>query len=89
MNSFAQRQDRTIGDVLKRMPGIDVSNNGKIQYQGIDINKFYIEGNDLLGGKYGIATNGISYDDIGAVEVMENHQPMQVLRGLSFLIKLQ
>ncbi len=84
VNSFAQRQDRTIGDVLKRMPGIDVSNNGKIQYQGIDINKFYIEGNDLLGGKYGIATNGISYDDIGAVEVMENHQPMQVLRGLSF-----
>lgn len=32
------------------MPGIDVANNGKIQYQGIDINKFYIEGNDLLGG---------------------------------------
>ena len=81
---FAQKQDRTIGDVLKRMPGIDVANNGKIQYQGIDINKFYIEGNDLLGGKYGIATNGIAYDDIGAVEVMENHQPMQVLRGLSF-----
>ena len=84
VGSFAQKQDRSIGDVLKRMPGIDVANNGKIQYQGIDINKFYIEGNDLLGGKYGIATNGIAYDDIGAVEVMENHQPMQVLRGLSF-----
>ncbi|WP_285826868.1 carboxypeptidase-like regulatory domain-containing protein [Bacteroides acidifaciens] len=84
VGSFAQKQDRTIGDVLKRMPGIDVANNGKIKYQGTDINKFYIEGNDLLGGKYGIATNGISHDDIGAVEVMENHQPMQVLRGLSF-----
>lgn len=84
VSSFAQKQDKTIGDVLKRMPGIDVANNGKIQYQGTDINKFYIEGNDLLGGKYGIATNGISHDDIGAVEVMENHQPLQVLRGLSF-----
>lgn len=49
VGSFAQKQDRTIGDVLKRMPGIDVANNGKIQYQGTDINKFYIEGNDLLG----------------------------------------
>lgn len=84
VNSFAQKQDKTIGDVLKHMPGIDVAKNGKIQYQGIDINKFYIEGNDLLGGKYGIATNGISHDDIGAVEVLENHQPMQVLRGFSF-----
>lgn len=84
VGSFAQQQDRSIGDVLRRMPGIDVANNGKIQYQGEDINKFYIEGSDLLGGKYGIATNGISHEDVGAVEVMENHQPMQVLSGISF-----
>lgn len=84
VGSFAQAQDRSIGDVLKRMPGIDVADNGKIQYQGEDINKFYIEGSDLLGGKYGIATNGISHNDVGAVEVMENHQPMQVLSGISF-----
>ena len=84
VGSFAQAHDRSIGDVLKRMPGIDVANNGKIQYQGEDINKFYIEGSDLLEGKYGIATNGISHEDVGAVEVMENHQPMQVLSGISF-----
>ena len=84
VGSFAQAQDRSIGDVLKRMPGITVENSGKIQYQGEDINKFYIEGSDLLGGKYGIATNGINHDDVGAVEVMENHQPMQVLSGISF-----
>lgn len=84
VGSFAQQQDRSIGDVLKRMPGIDVAKNGKIQYQGEDINKFYIEGSDLLGGKYGIATNGISHEDVGSVEVMENHQPMQVLSGISF-----
>ena len=79
VRSFAQAQDRSIGDVLRRMPGIDVADNGKIKYQGEDINKFYIEGSDMLGGKYGIATNGISHDNVGSVEVMENHQPMQVL----------
>ncbi|MEZ3551859.1 MAG: carboxypeptidase-like regulatory domain-containing protein [Muribaculaceae bacterium] len=84
VSAFAQAQDRSIGDVLKRMPGIDVAKSGKIQYQGEDINKFYIEGSDLLGGKYGIATNGIRHEDVGAVEVMENHQPMQVLSGIAF-----
>lgn len=84
VGSFAQAQDRSIGDVLKRMPGIDVAKSGKIQYQGEDINKFYIEGADILGGKYGIATNGISHEDVGAVEVMENHQPMQVLSGIAY-----
>lgn len=84
VSSFAQKQDRSIGDVLNRMPGISVEKSGRIKYQGTDINKFYIEGTDLLGGKYGIATNGISHDDVGAVEIMENHQPLQVLSGLSF-----
>lgn len=84
VSGFAQKQDRTIGDVLRRMPGIDVASDGKIQYQGTNINKFYIEGSDLLGGKYGIATNSISHDDVGSIEVMENHQPMQVLRGFTF-----
>ena len=85
--SFTQKQDRTIGDVMKHMPGIDVKDNGSIEYQGQSINKFYIEGNDLLGGKYGVATNGIAADDIGVVEVMENHQPMQVLSGIDMSVQ--
>ncbi|MDE6792500.1 MAG: carboxypeptidase-like regulatory domain-containing protein [Muribaculaceae bacterium] len=84
VGSFAQSQDRSIGDVLKRMPGIDVEASGKISYQGEAINKFYIEGADMLGGKYGLVTNGINHEDVGAVEVLENHQPMQVLSGISF-----
>lgn len=84
VGAFAQKQDRSIGDVLARMPGMKVESSGRIQYQGEDINKFYIEGSDLLGGKYGIATNGISQSDVSEVEVMENHQPMQVLSGINF-----
>lgn len=81
--SFKDVQDKTIGDVLQKMPGIDVAKNGQITYNGTGINKFYIEGRDLLEGKYGIATNGISPDDVGSVEVIEDHQPIRVLQGVS------
>ena len=84
VSSFTRAQDGSIGDVLQRMPGIDVDSSGKISYQGTEINRFYIEGADLLGGRYGIATNGISPGDVGAVEVLENHQPLQVLSGISY-----
>lgn len=84
VSTFTEKQDRSIGDVLARMPGINVESSGRIQYQGLDINKLYIEGQDLLEGKYGVATKGISAQDIARVEVMENHQPMQVLRGISY-----
>ena len=82
VSAFAAASDRTIGDVLKKMPGIEVSESGEIKYQGQRINKFYIEGSDLLGGRYGLATNNISHKDVLGVEVMENHQPMKMLEDL-------
>ena len=42
VSAFADVQDKTIGDVLQKMPGIDVSATGKISYNGVSINKFYI-----------------------------------------------
>ena len=80
VSQFKEDTDRSIGDVLKKMPGIEVSSSGGIKYNGRSINKFYIEGLDMLGGKYGIATNNIQASDIASVEVYEGHQPIRVLQ---------
>ena len=45
---FKQAQDRCIADVIAKMPGLEVKADGKIEYQGKAINKFYIEGIDLM-----------------------------------------
>lgn len=82
--SFATTGDRSLADVLKKMPGIEVEKSGAIKYNGTAINKFYIEGKDMLGGRYGIATNNIHPADVGSVEVMENHQPVKALENISF-----
>ncbi len=82
--SFAGVTDRTIGDVLDKMPGIKVRERGQIEYNGIPINKFYIEGVDMMDSRYGVATNSISFSDVAAVEVMENHQPIKALDGVAF-----
>jgi len=79
---FANEKDRSIGDVLEKIPGIEVSKEGSIKYQGKPINKFYIEGMDILEEKYGIATTNIVYEDVASVEVYENHQPIRVLNGV-------
>ena len=76
--------DRAIGDVLRKMPGIDVSESGQIMYNNRPINKFYIEGLDLMGGRYGVAVNNVRARDISRVEVLENHQPIKALKGVEF-----
>ncbi len=81
VGAYQQQGDRTIGDVLKRMPGIEISDNGSIKFNGKSISKFYVEDMDLLQGRYGLATGNINAQDVGSVQVLENHQPVKALQG--------
>lgn len=82
--SFTDVKDKSLADILKKMPGIEVSKSGQVKYQGEAINKLYIDGVDMLGDRYGLATSNISPRDVKSVDVMENHQPKKVLRDVEF-----
>lgn len=84
VSRYAKPEDNAIIDVIKRLPGVKVEDDGTIKYQGKPINKFYLDGNDFIGGQYGLATNNISHKDVASVEVMENHQPVKALEGIEF-----
>lgn len=81
---FRHKQDRTIADVIAKMPGLNVKENGTITYQGKAINKFYIEGMDLMGSRYATASENIDASKVKTVEVLQRHQPIKALRGKSF-----
>ena len=81
---FKQIQDRSIADVIRKMPGLEVKPNGSISYQGKSINHFYIEGLELMGSQYAQASNNISADKVESVQVLENHQAVRSLRDIEF-----
>ena len=76
--SFLGKGDVTLEDGLKRLPGVDVSKNGGISYMGKPISQFNIEGMDLLGGKYNLATRNIPADYVTQVEIVRNHHSRRV-----------
>ena len=82
VGNYLDSTDRSIGDVLKKLPGVAVTESGKIFYNNKPINKFYIEGLDLMEGRYGVATNNIRARDVSKVEILENHQPVKSLRNI-------
>lgn len=82
VRSFQSKNDMSIGQVLRRLPGIAVSDEGRISYKGQPIKKFYIEGLDLMKGRYGIATSNIDPNSISTIEILENHQDIKALEGL-------
>lgn len=82
--AFKGKNDRVIADILKKLPGIDIRPNGQIFYKDEPIQKYYIEGLDLLEGRYNLANNNLSADAVSKVEILENHQPVKVLDSLEF-----
>ena len=77
---FAGAQDRVIGDVLKKLPGITVATDGTISYNNKPISNLYINGDNLLDDKYDIATTTIPQGVVEQVQVIQNDQPVKVLR---------
>lgn len=81
---FKDASSKVLVDVLKKLPGIEVKPSGQIVYNNLPINKFYIEGLDLLGGRYSLATENMNIDAVRSVEIFENHQPIRLLDSLKF-----
>jgi hypothetical protein len=79
-SDFADKQDRSIGDVLKKMPGIEVAENGKISYNGKSISNLYVDGDNLLDDKYNIGTKSIPQGAVDKVQVIQNDQPIKMMR---------
>lgn len=80
LKAFDSKNDRTLADVMKKIPGIEVNADGTILYQGNAINKFYVNGKDLMEGGYGTINNSLPKDAVQKVEVLENHQPVKILQ---------
>lgn len=81
VRSFINESDKTIRDVIEKMPGMKIETSGQITYNGKWVKDFYIEGLDMLQGNYGIAVNNIRAEDVATVQVLENHQAIKALQG--------
>ncbi len=82
LSSYITQSDYTLKDALKKLPGIDIEESGKIRYLGKEISNFYIDGLDLLGGKYNIATTNIPASYVNSVQVLNNHQPVNMNKDI-------
>ncbi|WP_026978974.1 TonB-dependent receptor [Flavobacterium tegetincola] len=84
------QKDYTIEEVISRIPGITIKDNGQIQYKEKAISHLYINGVDLLEGRYSIATRGIPADAVKDIDVLtrHNHERIDIGRTESDKVSL-
>ncbi|MET0394518.1 MAG: carboxypeptidase-like regulatory domain-containing protein [Chitinophagaceae bacterium] len=78
---FKEPEDRVIADVIRRIPGMTVSENGQIKFNGKPISNVYIDGENILDGRYRMATGNLPATLVDEVQVIDRDQPVKALNG--------
>ncbi len=81
-DSFTNGEERKLGDVMKKMPGIEINADGEIEVEGKKVQKVMIEGKDFFDGDSKLATKNIPADAVDKVEVLRNYNEVGQMRGL-------
>lgn len=79
---FATGNEVALGDLLKKLPGISVEDNGKVKFQGKEIKKIKVEDDDLFESNYALLTKNLSADLVEQVEVLQNYSDNPLLKNI-------
>jgi len=70
-DSFATKENATVEDLLKNLPGLQVDANGNISSQGRQISKVLVDGDEFFGSDPTIATRNLIAKGVDKIEVYE------------------
>ena len=84
LKRYTSASDNTLKDVLKKLPGVDVADDGTVSFNGKDVSRFTIEDLDLAGGRYNQLNELLKARDVDRAEVIEHDQPVKALQGKVF-----
>jgi hypothetical protein len=79
--SFSDGTERSMEEVLKKMPGIDVSDNGSISFKGKTIEKILLDNTDMFDKNYTIPSKNIPANFVGTVQAIEHYHDNRLLKN--------
>ncbi|KQC32052.1 hypothetical protein AAU57_00975 [Nonlabens sp. YIK11] len=81
-DSFTNGTERKLEDVLKKLPGMEVNEDGDVQVEGKAVERVFINGKEFFEGDTRLATKNIPADAISKVEVLKNFNNVSQLKGI-------
>lgn len=70
-DSFKVKENAVVEDLIRKLPGMKVDENGKITSQGKEIGQVLVDGDEFFGSDPTIATKNLAADGVQTVEVYE------------------
>lgn len=80
--AFTNGEEKKLGDVLEKLPGFEIDDNGEVKVQGKTVEKIMVEGKEFFDGDTKLATQNIPASAIDKVQVLRNYNDVSPMRGL-------
>lgn len=80
-SAFALKNENNLEQLLERLPGITVDEQGKMSFNGTPITSILIDGDDLFQNNYQQLTRNASPDIVNKVDIIKNYQRDSNLKG--------
>lgn len=81
-NKFKDGTERVVEDLIKKLPGMKVEENGRISFKGNPVENILLDGDDLFDKNYTIGSKNIDIDMIDKLAAIENYIENPLLHGL-------
>ncbi|MFB9272486.1 MULTISPECIES: TonB-dependent receptor domain-containing protein [Flavobacteriaceae] len=69
--AFKVKQDDNVGDLIKKLPGVQIGTDGKVSAQGEDITKILVDGKEFFNNDQTIALQNLNADAIKSVQIID------------------
>ncbi len=83
VNSFKNGKEFKMIEVLEKMPGFEVEENGTVKVQGKKVTKMLVENKPFFGGSTKLAIENIPADALDKIEVIDNFNEVAFLKQVS------
>lgn len=83
IDHFRTGTEDNVGEVLKRMPGVEVSETGKVSYAGKDVNKILIDGKDMFSSGNNMIINNLSASSMSGAEILTDYKSNSITNTFS------
>ena len=78
---FTTGTEKTLGEVLDKLPGVSVDEQGNATADGKQVDKVLFNGTDLYGGNVAMVTQNVSADVTDSVEVIRGYSEYTLMDG--------
>jgi len=79
---FINGTEQTVEDLLQKIPGLQIDNNGTIKVGNQEIEKLMVDGDDLFERGYKILSKNMPAYPIEEVEILKNYSNNRLLNGV-------